>query len=256
MQCHADLEFWLKSFKIYFMGKDIDTAFICHQDALADNYDSSEEDGWTDINQTNPPFKATQSGQSGSATAVMSRVVPFSETGGETSSNITPVQSTSVAATNLDCQALAQQFVQWYYKVVNKLISPSPENSSEWGPQHFWLDSKLSLLMISGQTSHDDCQGSLAVSEKLHKVVKTEKLQFNPFVEGVKGQMNAYGLVRVTIGGTVLRFSQCIGIFEQSFGLIQDPNLNNNWKIKFTELKMKAGENQIEGQPVPAIGSS
>ena len=72
----------------------------------------------------------------------------------------------------------------------------------------------------------------------------------------MKGQLNAYGLVLVSIGGTVHRYSQCIGIFEQSFGLIKDPNMDNNWKIKFTELKMKAsGGNEIEGQNVPAIGS-
>lgn len=197
-------------------------------DAPVDNDNSNEEDGLANSDR-----------------AETGRVAPKATAG----------VHTSAASTSLDCQALAQQFVKWYYKVLNSLnLSPSG-SSSEWGPQHFWVDSKLSLLMISGQTSHDDCQGSLAVSEKLHELVRTEKLHFNPFVDGVTAQMNAYGLVRVAIGGTVHRFSQCIGIFEQSFGLIKDPSMDNNWKIKFTELKMKAGENQVKGQSVPAIGS-
>lgn len=199
---------------------------LCSQETLTGNNDSEEEDGFNDNDET------------------------------ITKGNNQRTNHSSTTVENLDCQMLSQHFIKWYYKAINSLVMPS-ESSSEWGAQHFWSDSKLTLVMSSGNMTYDECEGALAVSEKLHHLVQSEKIYFNPFVEGVQGQLNAYGLVRVSTGGTVHRYSQCIGIFEQSFGLIQDPNMGNNWKIKFTELKMKAsGGNEIEGHGVPAIGSS
>ena len=100
----------------------------------------------------------------------------------------------------------------------------------------------------------DECQGSLAVSEKFRELVRREKLVFNANINGARGQIDAYGLVKISVGGTVHRFSDCLGIFEQSFGLIRDPQMQNNWKIKFTELKLKAQQHQeVEGSSKKAL---
>ena len=108
--------------------------------------------------------------------------------------------------------------------------------------------------MVSDGHMLDECQGSLAVSDKLRELVCKEKLLFNANVSGARGQIDAYGLVKITVGGTVHRFSDCLGIFEQSFGLIRDPHMQNNWKIKFTELKLKAQQHhEVEGYRKKAI---
>lgn len=155
---------------------------------------------------------------------------------------------------NIDGQQLAQYFVPWFYKILNS-FNTSPDNlSQEWGPQHFWADAKGSVLMVSGEQVLDECQGSLAVSEKFRELVRKEKLIFNANVNGARGQIDAYGLVKISVGGTVHRFSDCLGIFEQSFGLIRDPQMENNWKIKFTELKLKAQQNhEVDGYRKKAI---
>lgn len=154
----------------------------------------------------------------------------------------------------VDGQQLAQYFVPWFYKILNS-FNTSPDNiAQEWGPQHFWADAKGSVLMVSGGQVLDECQGSLAVSEKFRELVRKEKLLFNANVSGARGQIDAYGLVKISVGGTVHRFSDCLGIFEQSFGLIRDPQVQNNWKIKFTELKLKAQQHhEVEGYRKKAI---
>ncbi|KAJ7376584.1 hypothetical protein OS493_033745 [Desmophyllum pertusum] len=155
---------------------------------------------------------------------------------------------------NVDGQQLAEYFVPWFYKILNS-FNTSPDNASpEWGPQHFWADAKGSVLMVSDGHMLDECQGSLVVSEKLRELVCKERLLFNANVNGAKGQIDAYGLVKISVGGTVHRFSDCLGIFEQSFGLIRDPQMQNNWKIKFTELKLKAQQQrEVEGFSRKAI---
>lgn len=155
---------------------------------------------------------------------------------------------------NVDGQQLAEHFVSWFYKILNSFNTSSDVASQEWGPQHFWADAKSSVLMVSDGQVHDECQGSLAVSEKLRELVCKEKLLFNANVAGAKGQIDAYGLVKISVGGTVHRFSDCLGIFEQSFGLIRDPQMQNNWKIKFTDLKLKAQrQREVEGNSRKAI---
>ena len=155
---------------------------------------------------------------------------------------------------NIDGQQLAQNFVPWFYKILNSFNTSPDDIPQEWGPQHFWADAKGSVLMVSGGQVLDECQGSLAVSEKFRELVRKEKLVFNANINGARGQIDAYGLVKISVGGTVHRFSDCLGIFEQSFGLIRDPQMQNNWKIKFTELKLKAQQHQeVEGSGKKAL---
>ena len=41
--------------------------------------------------------------------------------------------------------------------------------------------------------------------------------------------------------GTLHNQTTACGVFEQVFGLIRDPSSDNNWKIKYTELRLVAG---------------
>lgn len=170
--------------------------------------------------------------------------------------------TTATAANNqgtiatIDGQALAEKFTQWFYNILNSLVHGVTVNT-EWGQHHFWNDAKCTIAMLSEQHVQDDCQGAEAVSMKLAEVVSKEKLFFNVNVPSVKGEVNNYGLVRILTGGTVHRFDNCIGIFEQTFGLIRDPHADNNWKIKFTQLRLKT-KGQLQGhqaQSLPAAVS-
>lgn len=138
---------------------------------------------------------------------------------------------------------------------MNSFNTISDNTSQEWGPQHFWEDAKGSVLVVSNGQVFDECQGAMAVSTKLQELVCKEKILFNANLSGARGHIDAYGLVKISVGGTVHRFSNCLGIFEQSFGLIRDPQMQNNWKIKFTELKLKAQQqqNEVEGITKKAI---
>lgn len=156
---------------------------------------------------------------------------------------------------SINGQQLAEYFIPWFYKILNSFNTHCDNSSQEWGPQHFWEDAKGSVLVVSDRQVFDECQGAMAVSAKLQELVCKEKILFNANVTGARGQIDAYGLVKISVGGTVHRFSNCLGIFEQSFGLVRDPQMQNNWKIKFTELKLKAQQqqNEVEGYTKKAI---
>ncbi|EDO45335.1 predicted protein [Nematostella vectensis] len=150
----------------------------------------------------------------------------------------------------VDGQQLAEQFASWFYQLLNATCEngalAGSQSDNQWGPQHFWADSKCRITMLSHQHITDECEGANAVSTKLIEVLSTEKLFLNANTLGVKGMVDAYGLARVMVAGTVHRAQECLGIFEQSFGIVRDPQMDNNWKIKFTELKLKA-QHQIGG---------
>jgi Domain of unknown function (DUF4518) len=50
--------------------------------------------------------------------------------------------------------------------------------------------------------------------------------------------MNRYGFVVIAVCGTSHQQGNCEGIFEQAFGLLQDPSAQCSWKIKWTELRI------------------
>ncbi len=83
--------------------------------------------------------------------------------------------------------------------------------------------------------------GSNEVSKRLLAFVKEEQLKFNPNLDpgGVKGISNPHGMKLVHVCGTVHLEGRFVGIFEQQFGLVRDPDSANNLKIKFTNLKLK-----------------
>lgn len=151
----------------------------------------------------------------------------------------------------IDAQSLAENFTQWFYKIWNSLIDGNNADN-QWGHHHFWNDAKCTIAMLSEQQVQDECQGAEGVSIKLAEVVFKEKLFFNLNAPSVKGEINNYGLVRILAGGTLHRFNNCIGIFEQTFGLIRDPHSENNWKIKFTQLRLKA-QGHLQGQETPSL---
>ena len=54
-------------------------------------------------------------------------------------------------------------------------------------------------------------------------------------------RLDPHGLVLVLACGTLHNQATVCGFFEQVFGLIRDPDSENNWKIKHTEARLVAG---------------
>ena len=152
-------------------------------------------------------------------------------------------------------QELATHFSSWFFKLLHSLANCAPgTNSTEWGPQHFWQDAKLTVRCNEPSGMQETMvEGAEHVSTKFQSMVVVDKLCFNPNIsdDSIKGRQDPHGLVIVMVCGTVHRQKQYLGVFEQSFGLVRDPTEENNWKIKFSKLLLKASgsglSNWLEG---------
>uniref|UniRef100_A0A8C6NS75 Chromosome 3 open reading frame 38 n=1 Tax=Nothobranchius furzeri TaxID=105023 RepID=A0A8C6NS75_NOTFU len=93
-------------------------------------------------------------------------------------------------------------------------------------------------------------------SEK-HQLVKRALELWSPVKVGTGSLVgwlalaSPHGLVLVGVAGTIHRDSSCLGIFEQTFGLIRSPLDENSWKVKFINLKIK-GQDALGGSEVAA----
>lgn len=146
----------------------------------------------------------------------------------------------------VDFHCLGKEFCRWFFELLNSqnpLLGPPQD---EWGPQHFWHDVKLRLFYKTSEQNVLDYQGAELVSLRLLSLVKEEYLFLSPNLDaqGLKCASSPHGLVMVGVAGTVHRGNTCLGIFEQIFGLIRCPFVENTWKIKFINLRI-IGENAL-----------
>ena len=65
-------------------------------------------------------------------------------------------------------------------------------------------------------------------------------------------RLDPHGLVLVLACGTLHNQATVCGFFEQVFGLIRDPDSENNWKIKQTEARLVGGSEL----PAPQVTTS
>ncbi|XP_065060272.1 uncharacterized protein C3orf38 homolog [Rhopilema esculentum] len=139
-----------------------------------------------------------------------------------------------------ESQKIATSFVNWFYNILNS--TQALPDSKNWGPQHFWNDAKLEFTIDRPDgTSCDEVVGADEVSRTLALFVSNFKGLFNPNMssEGVRSEMSHHGLLAVKSAGTIHKSSSVVGLYEQTFGLIQDPLTGGNWKIKNTKLQIK-----------------
>ncbi|ETE66242.1 putative protein C3orf38, partial [Ophiophagus hannah] len=148
---------------------------------------------------------------------------------------------------NKEYHNLAEEFCQWYFRMINSQNPLIGEPQQEWGPQHFWDDVTLKFCYNTSEQNMEQYSGAELVSLRLLSLVKEEYLFLNPNLNagGLKCTVSQYGLVVVAVAGTVHRSTSCLGIFEQIFGLIRFPPRDNTWKIKFVNLKI-VGQNAKE----------
>ena len=69
-------------------------------------------------------------------------------------------------------------------------------------------------------------------------------------------KLDQHGLIVVNVAGTIHNGeSTVVGVFEQQFGLLQDPSTQGNYKIKFTRLICRhASSQQSLQQCAHAVG--
>ncbi|KAF4086925.1 hypothetical protein AMELA_G00089930 [Ameiurus melas] len=150
--------------------------------------------------------------------------------------------------------ALGKQFCQWFFQLLNSQSPLAAQPVQDWGPQHFWSDAKmlLSHTTLSQVKQKEEFVGAELVSQRLLALVWDERLLFCPNLAqpGPKCVASLHGLVLVAVAGTIHRESDCLGVFEQVFGLIRSPLDDNRWKIKFVHLNAKR---QIGKETVPAV---
>lgn len=159
----------------------------------------------------------------------------------ETKENETSNNTEQDAAGSIDL--LGEKFTEWFYNMVN--------TSPIIGSEHFWSDAVLTLNLVSeSQTVTEEVKGD---SEKVAALLSTTKntynLFFNPNLtkDGIRSKMDPHGLVVIMVCGTLHTNKECVGVFEQVFGLARDPFSENNWKIKSTQvnLKSKSGVSEL-----------
>lgn len=153
-----------------------------------------------------------------------------------------------------DVNMLAEKFASWFYSIINDYVLSM--QSAKLSVEHFWKDCSLHLVMES-PTQHvvqDVHKNANEVVSLLQGLLRQHKLYFNPNISstGVRGKVDASGLVLVLVCGTLHQVDNCVGIFQQIFGLLRDPFMENNWKIKSSSVVLKSvGNSDLK---IPSIG--
>ncbi|XP_002663392.1 uncharacterized protein C3orf38 homolog [Danio rerio] len=153
-----------------------------------------------------------------------------------------------------DLAALGKQFCQWFFCLLNSQNPSQGHPVQDWGPQHFWENVSLRLLLCTGEQRVDEFSGAELVSKRLQALAEEERLLFCPNLEGhgLKCMSSPHGLVLVAVAGTIHRDNTCLGIFEQVFGLIRSPMDNNFWKIKLVNIKIEA-QSAVADRQLPVV---
>jgi len=163
--------------------------------------------------------------------------------------------SISPSISQAQCQEMASNFVRWYFQLLNASVDT---DDTDWGPSHFWPDSSAKVELLSGGGETESLEARHSATEAcamLVEVFRKHKLRCNPNLcdEGVRGRLDPHGLVMVLACGTLHNQATVCGVFEQVFGLIRDPTSDNNWKIKYTEVRLLGGP--VSQQPSLANSS-
>ncbi|GLG96008.1 Uncharacterized protein GBIM_02844 [Gryllus bimaculatus] len=141
-----------------------------------------------------------------------------------------------------DVQTLAEKFTSWFYSMLNDYVTG--QQSDKLCVEHFWNDCSLHLVMESATENviQDVLSNSESVVNMLRDLQIQHKLYFNPNISssGIRGKVDAHGLVMVMACGTLHQVNICVGIFQQIFGLVRDPFMQNNWRIKSTSIILRS----------------
>lgn len=139
---------------------------------------------------------------------------------------------------------MALQFAKWFYSLINKDFLQG--GNVALGAEHFWQDaSALVKLQTNGQVMQEEASNSASVVNLINSFKQRHNLYFSPNLcyNGVRGKLEAHGLVVVVVCGTLHQsVGHVVGVFEQIFSLIKDPLASNSWKIKRSEVLLTSNQ--------------
>ena len=164
---------------------------------------------------------------------------------------------------------MADSFVKWYYELLNATFLG---DNGDFGPQHFWADASAKITLsqasypaaaaaASAKGGGDAVEGESIcvqgdgrqVCDALKHVVRKYRVTYHPDGGGVSGCVDGQGQAVLHAAGTLLNPSDpatpVCGSFQQQFGLVRDPSLGNNWKIKFTNANLVSKPDTSQHQP-------
>uniref|UniRef100_A0A0K8SVU6 NTF2 domain-containing protein n=1 Tax=Lygus hesperus TaxID=30085 RepID=A0A0K8SVU6_LYGHE len=149
------------------------------------------------------------------------------------------------------CDELAYKFCEWFFTKLNEpVVMLGGEKIVD---NDFWCDASARITLKSGPDSlQHAAQGGSEVVELLAALQLQHNLYFSPnlSMDGLRAKSEPHGLVVILVCGTIHQGQgQCIGIFEQKFGLIKDPYASDNCKIKTLEINLLS-KSDVTVQPV------
>ncbi|CAL8086627.1 unnamed protein product [Orchesella dallaii] len=155
-------------------------------------------------------------------------------------------------------QRLGREFSSWFYERLNTL--------TDFTSVHFWPECNFRLEIVyaadPGRTILEESMTGESCCANLKDLVAVKNLYFNPNTlggSGIRGCLNPHGLATVIVCGTVHERgkSNPLGVFEQLFGLMKDPSLGNNYRIKFSILRLREGAHlAVQNTPPEMCDSS
>ncbi|KAG8179942.1 hypothetical protein JTE90_025266 [Oedothorax gibbosus] len=135
--------------------------------------------------------------------------------------------------TNNWLDVMGCQFSEWFFSHYNSL--------KDFGPEHFWVDCRMrGELNIASNQQQAEVIGANKVVSFLSSLIVNDRFFFhaNNSQDSIICEQDPHGLVKIIISGVVHQDSNCIGLFDSAFGLVRNPNYDNNWKIKWIQLKI------------------
>ena len=153
----------------------------------------------------------------------------------------------SVNTGGQDDKDFARAFICWFYPLLN-----NADCDSDFGPHHFFNSCILKIAhgTVGADVNLEEHSGSMAVAQRLAAVVVDKKIKFCPNIGegkgGYQGISNAVGLRAIKVCGTLHACEELVGVFEQEFGLVRDPGVDFNFRVKFSNLKLMAGRTNVQ----------
>lgn len=177
------------------------------------------------------------------------------------------LQGQICSASDFNLNLFSEKFTIWFYNLLN---NGKTQEGQQFGPEHFWPDNILQIRVTgpnlnvhevnykhlcpqpnSTNISHFKERFSGQESAALLAQMRSHfDLYLNPNItkEGVLAQSESHGVIKITVCGTAHKRDLCVGFFEQSFMVIKDPSMQNNWRIKKTEMQMKTTIDGMSGK--------
>ncbi|ODN03727.1 hypothetical protein Ocin01_02934 [Orchesella cincta] len=154
-------------------------------------------------------------------------------------------------------QQLGREFSSWFYERLNTL--------TDFTSAHFWPECNFRLEIVfaadPGRTILEETMSGDSCCAQMKDLIAVKNLYFNPNTlgSGIRGCLNPHGLAQVVVCGVVHQKdnSNPVGVFEQLFGLMKDPSLGNNYRIKFSILRLREGSHlAVQNTPPELCDSS